>query len=139
MAALAVKLGSAVLMGHSESSAFPARAALADPAGVKGIIQLETGCLPDLTPDQYATLAKIPILIVVGDHFEMPQPTAGCQTYMSRITAAGGDITFESLPARGIHGNSHMFMQDRNNLQVADLILAWIDGHVEHVEGGHRK
>ena len=31
----------------------------------------------------------------------------------------------------GIKGNSHMLMQDRNNLQLADLILAWIDGHVE--------
>ena len=31
----------------------------------------------------------------------------------------------------GIKGNSHMLMQDRNNLQLADLILTWIDGHVE--------
>ncbi len=48
----------------------------------------------------------------------------------------GGDITFDNLPGLGIHGNSHMFMQDRNNVQIADLILAWIDGHVE---GGHKK
>jgi hypothetical protein len=38
------------------------------------------------------------------------------------------------LPALGIRGNSHMLMQDRNNLQLADLILRWID---RHVEGGH--
>ena len=31
----------------------------------------------------------------------------------------------------GIKGNSHMLMQDKNNLQLADLILAWIDQHVE--------
>ncbi|ACO78691.1 hypothetical protein AvCA_25070 [Azotobacter vinelandii CA] len=30
-----------------------------------------------------------------------------------------------SLPARGLHGNTHMMM-DRNNLQVADLILGWL-------------
>jgi hypothetical protein len=30
----------------------------------------------------------------------------------------------------GIHGNSHMFMQDRNSLELADLILDWIDEHV---------
>jgi len=29
-----------------------------------------------------------------------------------------------------LHGNSHMFMLDKN-LQVADLILAWIHEHVE--------
>ena len=31
-----------------------------------------------------------------------------------------------------MHGNSHMFMQDKNNLQVADILLDWIDHHVEH-------
>ena len=29
-------------------------------------------------------------------------------------------------PERGIRGNSHMIMQDRNNLQIADLIQQWI-------------
>ena len=29
----------------------------------------------------------------------------------------------------GIHGNSHMIMQDKNNLQIADLIIQWIDQH----------
>jgi hypothetical protein len=32
-------------------------------------------------------------------------------------------------PDRGIRGNSHMIMQDKNNLQIADLILKWIDAH----------
>ena len=31
---------------------------------------------------------------------------------------------------RGIRGNSHMIMQDKNNLQIADLILQWIDERV---------
>jgi hypothetical protein len=31
----------------------------------------------------------------------------------------------------GIKGNSHMLMQDRNNLDLADLILQWIDRHAE--------
>ena len=30
------------------------------------------------------------------------------------------------LPEMGIHGNSHMLMQDRNSLQIADLLIAWI-------------
>jgi hypothetical protein len=40
------------------------------------------------------------------------------------------------LPKMGIKGNSHMMMQDKNNLQLADLILGWID---ERVEGKKRK
>jgi hypothetical protein len=35
------------------------------------------------------------------------------------------------LPKMGIRGNSHMLMQDRNNLQLADMVIAWIDKHVE--------
>ena len=35
------------------------------------------------------------------------------------------------LPKLGIRGNSHMLMQDKNNLQLADLILSWIDTHIE--------
>jgi len=30
----------------------------------------------------------------------------------------------------GTRGNSHMIMQDKNNLQVADLILKWIGERV---------
>jgi hypothetical protein len=39
------------------------------------------------------------------------------------------------LPALGIKGNSHMLMQDRNSDQLADLVIAWIDAHVEHKAG----
>jgi len=38
------------------------------------------------------------------------------------------------LPKYGQFGNSHMLMQDKNNLQVADLIMKWIDEHVERQE-----
>ncbi|HYT04758.1 MAG TPA: hypothetical protein VEM13_07735 [Gemmatimonadales bacterium] len=131
MATLARQLGGGVLVGHSESSSYPTRAALTDPTGVRGIIQLETGCLTTLTAAQIAILAKIPMLIVVGDHFSTPQPSVSCVTEMSQVNGAGGDMTFLSLPAAGLHGNSHMFMQDKNNLQVADVILAWIGEHVE--------
>jgi hypothetical protein len=42
------------------------------------------------------------------------------------------------LPKLGIKGNSHMLMQDKNNLELADLILAWIDQHVEGKNGARR-
>ena len=41
-------------------------------------------------------------------------------------------MTFMLLPELGFHGNTHMFMLDRNNLEIADLLLRWIDEHVEH-------
>jgi hypothetical protein len=36
---------------------------------------------------------------------------------------------------RGIRGNSHMIMQDKNNLQIADLILKWMDERVRRQNG----
>jgi pimeloyl-ACP methyl ester carboxylesterase len=143
LAALAQKVGGAVLMGHSESFMFPERAALLNPTDVKGIISLESGyaCNTSFTDAQRATLATIPILIVFADHHaDAPEPFGSrwttsmgqCRDFAASIRAVGGDVTFLHLPELGIHGNTHMFMLDKNNLQIADLLLDWIDGHVEH-------
>jgi hypothetical protein len=143
LAALGRQVGGAVLMGHSESFMFPERAALTDPAGVKGIISLESGyaCETSFTDEERAILAKIPILIVFADHHaEAPEPfgsrwthsMALCRDFAASVQKAGGDVTFMHLPEMGIHGNTHMFMLDKNNLQIADLLLSWIDTHVEH-------
>src|SRR5215831_3100640 len=67
MAALAVRLHGAVLMGHSESGFFPEQSALIDPSGIKGMISIEMPC-PAMTATQIATLAKIPTLVMFGDH-----------------------------------------------------------------------
>jgi hypothetical protein len=139
MAALAVKLKGAVLIGHSESGFFPEQAAMIDPSGVRGIVSIEMPCATNLTPAQVATLAKIPTLVMFGDHLgdvqgpfnTWPTSFASCNTFIKQITDAGGDAQMMSLPAMGIKGNSHMLMQDKNNLQLADLIMGWIDAHVE--------
>ncbi|MDR5823584.1 hypothetical protein [Caballeronia sp. LZ043] len=142
LAALSDKVGGAVLIGHSESFMFPERAALVDPAHIKGIISLESGyaCNTTFTEGQRATLARIPILIMFADHQrDAPEPFAStwtksmaqCRAFADDIRAAGGDVTFIHLPEMGIHGNTHMFMLDRNNLQIADLLIHWINEHVE--------
>ena len=130
MATLANELGGAVLVGHSQSSGFPTKAALQDPSGVRGIIGLETGCFGNLTADQVDILKDIPILIVEGDHYSSPRPPQSCIDEEQQINPAGGDFTYIQLPNIGISGNSHMFMQDLNNLEVADVIIEWIEEHV---------
>jgi hypothetical protein len=138
MAALAVQLKGAILMGHSESGFFPEQAALIDPSGIKGVISIEMPCAA-MTPPQISGLAKIPTLVMFGDHLgdvqggpaTWPQSFDSCQKFVQQLKDAGGDAEMMSLPKLGIKGNSHMLMQDRNNLQLADLILDWIDGHVE--------
>jgi hypothetical protein len=135
MAQLAKDLGGAILVGHSQSSAFPTRAALLDATGVKGIIQLETGCFGNLTPAHINVLKNIPILIMEGDHYPTARPVEPCPTEIAQLRAAGGDITYIHFPDIGIYGNSHMFMQDNNNLQIADIIIQWIDEHVGKKKG----
>lgn len=139
MAALAKKLNGAILMGHSESGFFPEQAALIDPSGVKGIISIEMPCVTNFTAAQLSTLAKIPTLIMFGDHLgdvkggfvNWMDSYEGCQNFVQQLKKADGDAEMMYLPQLGIHGNSHMLMQDKNNLQLADLILTWIDKHVD--------
>ena len=132
LAALAVKLKGAIVMGHSQSGFFPELAALTNPAGVKGIVSIEMTCSP-LSDAQMTTLARIPTLIVFGDHLDpMSLPALeSCQKLVSQLKAKGGKAEMMDLPKLGIKGNSHMLMQDRNNLQIADLILNWIGKAVE--------
>jgi hypothetical protein len=146
MAALGVKLNGAVLMGHSESGFFPEQAALLNPAGIRGIVSIEMPCVTTLSAAHIATLAKIPTLIMFGDHLDMPgggpanwaQSFETCKAFVDQLKKAGGDAEMMHLPALGIKGNSHMLMQDRNSDQLADLVIAWIDTHVEARRGAAR-
>lgn len=146
--ALASEVGGAVIIGHSESGFFPENAALVSTKGIKGMVSLEPGgsctttnpeTLP-LTAAQITTLAQIPTLIVFGDNLSGSWLTsfANCQSYAASIKAAGGDITFVHLPDIGIHGNSHMMMLDKNNLQVANVVIEWIATHVDHPRSAGR-
>jgi pimeloyl-ACP methyl ester carboxylesterase len=143
---LAVQLKGAVVMGHSQSGVFPLEATLVNPAGMKGLVLVEPGSCPAAyTAEQITSLATVPILIVFGDHrgtatgiptlpnwqdrFEL------CQALIGRIKNAGGQAEMLAPPDRGIRGNSHMIMQDKNNLQIADLILTWIDEHTRKRNG----
>ena len=134
---LAGQLNGAVLMGHSQSGSFPLEAALLNPAATRGLVLVEPGRCPAYTPEQIATLVKVPLLVVFGDHRDNPTglPTLptwqarfeACQALIARLRSAGGQAEMLNPPERGIRGNSHMIMQDKNSFQIADLILKWID------------
>jgi pimeloyl-ACP methyl ester carboxylesterase len=141
LADLASQLNGAVVMGHSQSGSFPLAAALLNPAAMKGLVLVEPGTCPaNYTDDQIATLAKLPILVVFGDYRDTPTGIASlptwqtryeaCQALIARLKTAGGQAQMMSPTEIGARGNSHMIMQDKNNLQVADLILRWIGERV---------
>jgi pimeloyl-ACP methyl ester carboxylesterase len=149
LADLGGQLNGAVLMGHSQSGAFPLAAALLNPAAAKGLVLVEPGgCPARYTADEIATLAKIPLLVVFGDHRETPTglqgfPTwqtryEGCLALIERLKTAGGQAEMLAPPDRGIRGNSHMIMQDKNSLQIADFILQWMQARVSKGSAGKK-
>jgi pimeloyl-ACP methyl ester carboxylesterase len=138
---LATQLKGAVVMGHSQAGPFPLETALLNPASTKALVLVEPGRCPDTyTDDQVKVLATVPILLVFGDHRDAPTGIStrpswqlsfeSCQALLGRVKAAGGDTQMLSPAETGIRGNSHMIMQDKNNRQIADLILQWIDDKV---------
>jgi hypothetical protein len=127
-----------VLIGHSQSGTFPLEAAIRNAGDAKGLVLIESGQCHryGLTEEQLKVFAGIPILVVFGDH--LAESFNGfwqfafdnCVAFIERVNNAGGDATMLYPPQLGIFGNSHMLMQDRNSLQIADLILEWIAEHV---------
>ena len=102
---LASQVNGAVLMGHSQSGAFPLAAALLNPAVARGLVLVEPGrCPDDYTDEQIKTLAGIPVLAVFGDHRDTPtgigiRPSwqlsfESCQALIGRLKSrrrSGGD------------------------------------------------
>jgi len=142
LAQTAIIAGGAVVIGHSESGFFPEEAALTNSTGIRGMVSIEGGCSA-LNQGQIASLTRIPVLFIYGDHLAgskisgafWPGLATGCSNLANQINAAGGNATFWELPKLRLHGNSHMMMMDRNNLQIADLVLGWIQKNVDQSHG----
>jgi pimeloyl-ACP methyl ester carboxylesterase len=130
---LARKLNGVVLVSHSASGNYPFFAVAQSTAGVAGIVSIEPGSCPaadgDLTP-----YLKMPILVLWGDYVDLSARWAPrlkqCREFAVAATRAGGRVSNVVLPEIGIHGNSHMLMQDDNSLEVADWLQRWIEQNV---------
>ncbi len=141
MSDLASDIGGAVLMGHSETGAVPLNAAAEDPSDIAGLILVEPGgChFTPWTEEDMQTFTQIPILAVFGDHLDLETGLASfswqdayesCLQFVAEVNDRGGNATMLYPPDLGINGNSHVLMMDRNNLEIADLILTWIDSNL---------
>ena len=101
-----------------------------DPAELK-IEQQAQPDGPDLVPcwqqqapaRRLANLANVPALVVTAEasyHAVYDHCTA------KYLAQAGVKVTALRLGDHGIHGNAHMIMLEKNNLQVAGLIAEWL-------------
>jgi hypothetical protein len=134
MSELARRLNGTVLISHSQSGIYPFQTAALRTDGIAGIVSIEPGDCPPANGDM-RPYAKLPILVLFGDYVDqsarwMPRMKA-CREFVAAANTSGGRVELVELPDVGFHGNSHMLMQDRNNLEIADWLLAWIDRHIE--------
>jgi pimeloyl-ACP methyl ester carboxylesterase len=141
LAALLEKVGPAIVMVHSQSGAYGLGAAIARPGLVKAVVSVEPRTCAVSDSDVRSVFTQVPLLTVFGDFIEessndWAKIMAECIETVGRITAAGGLAKNIHLPEAGYIGNSHMLMMDRNNLEIADWILKWLDENVDHRRPG---
>ncbi len=133
LSALSIKLDGAILISHSQSGIYPFQTAALSTRGIAGIVSIEPGTCPaangDLTP-----YLQIPTLVLWGDYVDQSPRWSPrlkmCREFAAAVAKAGGKTELIVLPEIGIKGNSHMLMQDKNSLALADWLIAWLDKHV---------
>jgi pimeloyl-ACP methyl ester carboxylesterase len=137
LAALLDRIGPAVVVVHSLAGPFADALVALRPGLVKAVINIEGAQAIVPTEAQIDAYRGIPVLELFGDHLDAPVFTArpryeARKVVVDRINKReGGNAAIVRLPDVGIHGNSHMLMQDRNNLRVADFVLDWIAKNVK--------
>ena len=106
-----------------------------EPQGITTSYGTITG--ESVPPEDFNKLTKIPIVIYYGDNIaSKPSSNFGQDPWrgkltMTRIFAAtinkhGGNATVIHLPEIGITGNTHFIFSDLNNMEIADLLSAWL-------------
>ena len=132
--ALVDKVGPSVLLTWSSSGLLGYLTAAERPDTVKAIlaIELSTSAFGNISDDQLKRLAKVPILIVIGDRAQ--DRVDASRAFQKRMKAVGGSVTVDVLPEAGIFGNGHALMVEKNNKQIMFRMIAWLEGAVYRVK-----
>ena len=96
------------------------------------IVRQETPDGPDLVrcwaqkepARKLPNLQKVPIVVLTGEasyHVQYDHCT------VKFLEQAGVQTTFIKLADIGLHGNGHMMMLEKNNLEIAAVITRWLD------------
>ncbi|WP_447917979.1 esterase [Achromobacter aegrifaciens] len=119
-----------VIVVHSQSSTFAYQLANRYPEKIKAVVGIEPSGALNPSAVDVAPLSRVPLLLVWGDHLDAPPIWARARQpvkdMIAAVRAKGGNVTEIDLPARGIKGNSHMIMMDRNSDQIAALVRDWL-------------
>jgi pimeloyl-ACP methyl ester carboxylesterase len=85
-------------------------------------------CWKQAEPARKLPNLKMPILVLMGEA-SYHAPYDHCT--VKYLEQAGAKPTFIRLADRGIKGNSHVMMQEKNNKEIAAVIYQWLDQAVE--------
>jgi pimeloyl-ACP methyl ester carboxylesterase len=128
--ALVQKICPCVILAHSQGGNFAFNAALASPEKVKAIVAVEPLAAPNPNIVDVGKLRGTPQLFVWGDYLDQPELWKkifpAVELYRAGLLAAGGTADLVELPKRGMRGNSHMMMMDRNSDEIAEGIQRWL-------------
>lgn len=136
------KIGSSIIVVHSQGCIFAEQAAIDNPENIKAIVYLEPAGIPMRTDEQLRQLKDIPQLFVWGDNLDA-YPTwsknsigqksyyQDARSYYEKLKRYSDKVEWLELPELGIKGNSHMLIQEKNNLEIADLIYRWLAKYIK--------
>ena len=126
--ALLDRVGPAVVVAHSQAGLFGWRAAQERPGKVRALVLVEPaggrrhgeggGAEGHACADALWRLHRAGRALA-GDPRQR-------RALREAVRAAGGTVDVVDLPERGIHGNSHMVMMDRNGDEAAELVQDWL-------------
>jgi hypothetical protein len=142
LAALVERLGGAIVATHSQSGIMGHHMArILKEHGhldmLKGLITIEGGCSLPQSGLVAADFDKIPYLALKGDY---TNTSAQCQETVNAINVrrasklGAAKAEYLKLDEMGIKGVTHMMMLGANNLQIADIMLNWVNKNVSHVK-----
>ncbi len=144
LAALVERLGGAIVVTHSQSGIMGHHMTriLKEHGNLnllKGLLTLEGSCSlanSGLTP---ADFDNIPYMALKGDY---TATNTQCQQTVDAINARRADrqgtakADYLKLDEMGMLGVTHMMMLDKKNLEIADVMLGWVN---KNVRGGRRR
>ncbi len=130
---LAKKTRGAILVSHSQSGIYPFQTAALNREGIAGIVSIEPTSCPAPTGNMQP-YKDMPILVLWGDFTELTASwtarVKACGEFVAAVNAAGGKAEMIKLADVGLPGNSHMLMQDKTSLKVAEWLSNWMTTRV---------
>ena len=150
LAALVEKLGGAVVATHSQAGIMGHHMVrILKERGhldlLKGLITIEGSCSLPNSGLKAEDFDNIPYMALKGDYTATSEV---CQTTVNAInarraeghgTAKADYIKLDELGNPVSKGTTHMMMIGTNNLEVADVILNWVDENVPPRKNGKNK